>query len=64
MSRIDAAPFSFELNLERAALLIIDMQRDFVEPGGFGESLGNQVEPLQAIVPTVQRVLDAWRITK
>ena len=64
MSRIDVAPFSFELNLERAALLIIDMQRDFVEPGGFGESLGNQVEPLQAIVPTVQRVLDAWRITK
>lgn len=64
MSRIDAAPFSFELNLERAALLIIDMQRDFVEPGGFGESLGNKVEPLQAIVPTVHRVLDAWRITK
>lgn len=64
MSIIDAAPFPFELNMEKAALLIIDMQRDFVEPGGFGESLGNQVEPLQAIVPTVQRVLDAWRNTK
>ena len=39
------------------------MQRDFVEPGGFGESLGNQVEPLQSIVPVVQKVLEAWRLT-
>jgi len=37
------------------------MQRDFVEPGGFGASLGNDVVPLQAIIPTVQRVLQAWR---
>jgi nicotinamidase-related amidase len=37
------------------------MQRDFVEPGGFGETLGNQVEPLQAIIPTVASVLDQWR---
>jgi nicotinamidase-related amidase len=37
------------------------MQRDFVEPGGFGESLGNDVAPLQAIIPTVKAVLDHWR---
>jgi nicotinamidase-related amidase len=41
--------------------VIIDMQRDFVEPGGFGASLGNDVTLLQAIIPTVRRVLDAWR---
>lgn len=37
------------------------MQRDFVEPGGFGETLGNKVEPLQAIVPATARMLAAWR---
>ena len=43
------------------ALLIIDMQRDFLEPGGFGAALGNDVAPLQAIVPTVQRLQSAFR---
>ncbi|MBK9439767.1 MAG: cysteine hydrolase [Comamonadaceae bacterium] len=37
------------------------MQRDFMEPGGFGESLGNDVSLLSAIVPACQRVLAAWR---
>ena len=37
------------------------MQRDFVEPGGFGASLGNDVTRLQAIIPAVRSMLDAWR---
>ena len=62
MARIDSAqPFAFGLALRHAALVIIDMQRDFVEPGGFGESLGNDVSLLQAIVPTCVAVLAAWR---
>lgn len=63
MTRIDARLFAFELDLAHAALVVIDMQRDFIEPGGFGASLGNDVTRLQAIVPTVRRVLDAWRST-
>jgi len=58
---IKAQPFDFPFQLAHTALVIIDMQRDFVEPGGFGASLGNDVSLLQAIVPTVQRVLLAWR---
>ncbi|MBI5255045.1 MAG: cysteine hydrolase [Burkholderiales bacterium] len=62
MRLIDAArPFPFGLDLAHAALVIIDMQRDFVEPGGFGASLGNDVTRLQAIIPTVRGVLEAWR---
>lgn len=56
-----ATPFPYRFELAHTALVIIDMQRDFVEPGGFGESLGNDVTRLQAIVPTVRRVLAAWR---
>jgi nicotinamidase-related amidase len=37
------------------------MQRDFIEPGGFGETLGNDVALLEAIVPATRSVLDAWR---
>ena len=56
-----AMPFAYRFDLTHTALVIIDMQRDFIEPGGFGASLGNDVTRLQAIVPTVRRVLDAWR---
>lgn len=58
---LSATPFNFSFELDKTALVIIDMQRDFVEPGGFGESLGNDVSLLGAIVPACQRVLTAWR---
>lgn len=58
---IPALPFAFEFELPRTALVLIDFQRDFMEPGGFGETLGNDVSLLQAIVPATQNVLAAWR---
>lgn len=61
MIRIDAQPFEFEFDLRSTALVVIDMQRDFIEPGGFGETLGNDVSRLGAIVPACVRVLSAWR---
>ncbi len=58
---IAATPFAYPFAVQSTALVIIDMQRDFVEPGGFGETLGNDVSLLTAIVPACQRVLAAWR---
>jgi len=58
---IDAQPFAFTFEPAELALLVIDMQRDFIEPGGFGASLGNDVTPLHSIVPTVRRLLDGFR---
>ena len=61
MIKLAAKPFEFQFELQHTALVVIDMQRDFVEPGGFGETLGNDVTLLQAIVPVVRAVLSAWR---
>jgi nicotinamidase-related amidase len=61
MIRLNASPFEYAFDIHKTALVIIDMQRDFIEPGGFGESLGNQVALLSAIVPACAAVLQAWR---
>ena len=58
---VAAQPFDFIFEMASTALLIIDMQRDFIEPGGFGQTLGNDVSLLSAIVPACQAVLAAWR---
>lgn len=59
--KINAQPFAYEFDPAHTALVLIDMQRDFIEPGGFGETLGNNVSLLEAIVPATQAVLSAWR---
>jgi biuret amidohydrolase len=58
---IAARPFAFDLQPGLAALVIIDMQRDFIEPGGFGASLGNDVSLLEAAVAPTLALLQAWR---
>lgn len=62
MISISAQPYDYELpEPDKLALVIIDMQRDFLEPGGFGDALGNDVARLQAIVPTLKSLLEAFR---
>jgi nicotinamidase-related amidase len=58
---LPADPYPFEFDPATTALVIIDMQRDFVEPGGFGETLGNDVSLLQSVVPPLKKVLETAR---
>ena len=60
---IEADPYSVELDLAGTALLVIDMQKDFLEPGGFGEMLGNDVSLLRRTIEPCQSVLKAARAT-
>jgi nicotinamidase-related amidase len=57
MSTVSAEPFDLDFEVETSALLLIDFQRDFVLPGGFGERLGNDTSLLLAAVEPAGRAL-------
>lgn len=59
--KIQAEPYDLDLDLDSTALVMIDMQRDFVEPGGFGEMLGNNVSLLRSSIEPCKEVLETAR---
>ena len=61
MPTIDATPFSYEFDFDHIALLCIDMQRDFCLPGGFAESLGNDLANVQPCIPVIAELQQAFR---
>jgi nicotinamidase-related amidase len=58
---VSAEPEPISIDPQRTALILIDMQRDFLEPGGFGETLGNNVSLLQAAVAPCKALLEGAR---
>ena len=58
---VPAEPSAFSLAAGKTALIVIDMQRDFLLPGGFGESLGNDVDRLLKVVPPLAALIAAAR---
>jgi nicotinamidase-related amidase len=61
MVAVPARPYPFDLDQDRTALVVIDMQRDFIEKGGFGDSLGNDVARLEAIIPATAKLIALFR---
>ncbi|MFI5957994.1 cysteine hydrolase family protein [Cryptosporangium sp. NPDC051539] len=58
---VDARPYSYTFDPATTALVVIDMQRDFMEPGGFGETLGNDVSLLRSTIEPTAAILTAFR---
>ncbi len=61
MIPVPAQPYPYPLDPAHTALVVIDMQRDFIEKGGFGDSLGNDVSRLEAIIPTTAALIALFR---
>ena len=61
MIAVAAQPYTYSLDPARTALVVIDMQRDFIEPGGFGDALGNDVSRLSSIIPAVAGLIGLFR---
>jgi nicotinamidase-related amidase len=61
MPLVEAEPYAFDFEPDRTALVLIDMQRDFLEPGGFGAALGNDVSLLRRAIAPSSRLLAAAR---
>jgi nicotinamidase-related amidase len=58
---IEATPTPLTVSLDRTAAVVIDMQRDFLEPGGFGETLGNDVSLLRTAIAPCRALLEGLR---
>jgi len=61
MRTIKAQPFDFQFDPDSTALVVIDMQRDFVESGGFGEALGNDVSIVRRAIEPCAALLKSAR---
>lgn len=61
MKAVKAKPYEFTFDPAHTALVVIDMQRDFIERGGFGDALGNDVSRLAAIIPATVELIDLFR---
>ena len=62
--RINAEPSMYQCHEQTTALIVVDMQRDFLEPGGFGEMLGNDVSRLEPVIAVCKELLEVARESK
>lgn len=55
------AGLSFEADPAKTAMIVIDLQRDFLEPGGMVAALGDDIAPMRAIIPNAVALISAAR---
>lgn len=61
---VKSEPYDFEFEPQATALMVIDMQNDFVNSGGFGKLLGNDISLLRRAIGPIKNILSAVRGTE
>ena len=61
MVTTQAKPFEMRWDPQTTACISIDFQRDFMEAGGFGETLGNDVSTLREAIEPTKELFGALR---
>jgi len=54
-------PESVEIDLERSAIIVVDMQNAFATKGGMLELSGMDIAPAQQVIKVLKEVLDSAR---
>jgi|APCry1669189534_1035231.scaffolds.fasta_scaffold00907_9 nicotinamidase-related amidase len=59
--RIKAKPFDVEMNMSQSALVIVDMQNDFLHPEGWFAQKGIETQAVRQPIPKINQFLRTWR---
>ena len=55
VAALAATPHPVEIDLAATALLVIDMQNDFLHPQGWSAARGMDIAPVRAVIPAIAR---------
>jgi ureidoacrylate peracid hydrolase len=59
--RVPSTPQAVDIDLSAAALIVVDMQNDFIHPDGWFASKGIDLSPIRSVIPSIERLTAGLR---